>query len=254
MGPTADGPPEWITLYYDPLLRLNNTANVALNWLWWAFFLLPIDRERARSFYEVIKARFVVDKADGSAFIQPAPGANVEDVYLTARALSLAHELGDGEIAGKLRTHAEASYEPTWDRQAGDFYYLFGLREPYPRGQFNAQLMLSEIGGPGAWWRLFNEPNLRKFEEPTVCGVDYPRVGLSEAYYDPGRRALALQTYAATPAAAGGQTRFRLVGLRRPEKCSVLREGAPYDRVRVHNGSLEIEATIEQKRYQVIEG
>jgi hypothetical protein len=194
-----------------------------------------------------------VEKPDGSAFIQPASGANVDDVYLTARALALAHALDDADKA-KLRAHAEANYEPTWDRQAGEFYYLFGLREPYPRGQYNAQIMLAEIGGAGAWPRLFNEPNLRKFEEPTVCGVDYPRVGLSEAHYDAGQRTLVLRTYAATPSAAGSETRFRVLNLKRPASCSVLVEGTPYARFRARNGELEIEATIDEKRYLVIDG
>ena len=52
----------------------------------------------------------------------------------------------------------------------------------------NATLMVGEAGGDGAWWRLFNEPNLRKFEQPTVVGVDYPKVGISEAAYDEGAR------------------------------------------------------------------
>ena len=36
----------------------------------------------------------------------------------------------------------------------------------------------------GAWSRIFNKPNLQKFTEPTVSGVDFPRVALSEARWD----------------------------------------------------------------------
>jgi hypothetical protein len=251
MASASDHPPAWLTMYYDPLIQFNNTANLALSWLWWSFFLLPNDRERVRLFYETIKANFLVEK-DGSAFLQPAPGVGIDDPYLTARALTLAHELADGDTVAKLRAHAEAQYEPTWDRVTGEFYYLFGLKEPFPRGQYNAVLMPAEVGREGAWWRLFNEPNLKKFSDPTVQGVDYPRLGLSQAYYDREKRALFLQTYAATPSAAGSLTRFRVANLQQPEACSVLVDGIPHDRVRVVEGQLEIETTIGEKRYQVI--
>jgi len=252
MASTGPQPPDWVTMYYDPLLNLNNTSNLALSWLWWSFFLLPNDRERVRLFYQATKSLFLVEKG-GSAFIQPAPGANCDDPYLTARALTMAHELGDSETAAKLRTYVEANYEPTWDREAGEFYYLFGLKEPFPRGQYNAVLMLSEVGGEGAWWRLFNEPNLRKLSEPTVHGVDYPRLGFSQAYYDQARRSLVLQAYPGVASAVGSPTRFRVNNLQQPGACLVLVEGAPHEHFRVLDGELEIETTIAEKRYQVIE-
>ncbi|MCY4495909.1 MAG: hypothetical protein OXC14_01340 [Rhodospirillaceae bacterium] len=42
--------------------------------------------------------------------------------------------------------------------------------EAHPRGQFNAQATMAEAMTEGAWWRLFNEPNLRKFIDPSVYG------------------------------------------------------------------------------------
>jgi hypothetical protein len=78
-------------------------------------------------------------------------------------------------------------------------------------------------------------------------------VGLSEARYHAGRRTLFLRPYAATPAAAGGLTRFRVTNLKHPENCRVLADGVPYDRVWVRDGALEIEATIDERRYEVIE-
>ena len=50
----------------------------------------------------------------------------------------------------------------------------FGLGEPVPRGQLNGVIMMAEVGEPGAWSRVFNGPNVTKFEDPTVVGVDYP--------------------------------------------------------------------------------
>src|SRR5260370_35150231 len=140
-------------------------------------------------------------------------GNTKDKPYITDRTLSLANEVGDTEIVKKLRAYVEAHYEPTWDREAGEFYYLFGLREPYPRGQYNANLMVSEVAGPGAWWRLFNEPNLKKFEEPTVHDVDYPRMGLSQACYHRSKRVLSLRTTPTARSARSSPATFRIKNL-----------------------------------------
>ena len=40
------------------------------------------------------------------------------------------------------------------------------------------------MGAPGAWGRVFTHPNLAKFEQPTVHGVDFPRLGIAAAWND----------------------------------------------------------------------
>jgi hypothetical protein len=242
-----------MTMYYDPLLDLNHTIPSSVNWIAWGFYLLPNDREMAQRFYEAAKQGSLVEKADGTAHMAAAPGRTKDDPYITVLALSLANELGDTEVMKKLRAYVEAHYEPTWDREAGEFYYLFGLREPYPRGQYNANLMVSEVAGPGAWWRLFNEPNLKKFEEPTVYGVDYPRMGLSQAYYDCRQRTLVLRTYPIDQSAIGSPTSFRVKNLARPGDCTVLADGAPYGGWAVRAGELEVTTTIDQRSLQIVE-
>jgi hypothetical protein len=248
-----DQPPEWTTMYYDPLLDLNHTMPPSGLWIGWAFYLLPNDRAMAQRFYEAATQGCLVEKADGAAHMVAAPGRTKDDSYTTVLTLILAHELGDTEVVKKLRAHAEAQYEPTWDHKAGEFYYLFGLREPYPRGQYNANLMVAEIAGPGAWWRLFNEPNLTKFAEPTVYGVDYPRMGLSQAYYDRQQRTLVLRTYPIDQSAIGGPTSFRVQNLARPGDCTVLADGAPYSGWAVREGELEVTTTIDERSFQIVE-
>jgi hypothetical protein len=242
-----------VTGYYDPLLDLNHAPPSSGNWIGWAFYLLPNDREMARRFYEVAKHGSLVEKADGTAYMVSAPRRTKDIPYVTIRTLSLAHELGDAEGVKKLRAYVDANYEPTWDREAGEFYYLFGLREPFPRGQYNANLMVSEVAGPGAWWRLFNEPNLKKFEEPTVYGVDYPRIGLSQAYHDRQQRTLVLRTYAIAQSAIGSPTSFRVKNLALPADCTVLADGAPYAGWAVREGELEVTTTIDQRSFQIVE-
>ena len=245
--------PEWVTFYYDPLLDLNHRIPLSGSWIQWGFYLLPNDRAMAQRFYEAAKRTCLVEKADGTAHMVEAPGGTRDDLYTTIFTLSFANDLGDTEVVKKLRAHAEAHYEPTWDRAAGEFYYLFGLREPYPRGQYNANIMVSEVGGPGAWWRLFNEPNLTKFAEPTVYGVDYPRLGLSQAYYDRQRRTLVLRTYPVEHAAIGRPTSFRVQNLARPGDCTVLADGAPHTAWTVREGELEVTTTIAPRSFEIIE-
>ncbi len=254
VGPTVAGVPEWVVCYRDPIVGFDQRPDVSLGWVWWAFWLIPLDPARARSFLEAVKKRYLVRSPGGTAFVQFAPGTQADDVFMTIYTLSLAYQLGDVETEAALRAHVEAQYEPTWDRQAGEFHYGCRLGESIPRGQYNSHLMMSEVGGPGGWQRLFNESSSRRFAEPTVSGVDYPRVGLSEAYYDAGQHSLFLRTYPATPTAAGDRTRFRVHNLREPERCRVLAGGVPYDRVRFREGELEIEAVIDETRYQIIEG
>jgi len=245
--------PEWVTIYYDPFLDLNHSIPSSANWIAWGFNLVPNDREMAGRFYEVAKKGFLVEKPDGTAYMVAAPGITKDNPYVTARTLSLANELGDTEIVKKLRAHVEAHYEPTWHREAGEFYYLFGLREPYPRGQYNANLMVSEVAGPGAWWRLFNEPNLKKFEEPTVHDVDYPRMGLSQACYDRSKRVLRLRTYPIGRSAIGSPATFRIKNLASPRDCTVLADGAPYSSLAVRDDELEVTTTIDERSFQIVE-
>jgi hypothetical protein len=242
-----------MTMYYDPLVDLNHTIPSSGNWIGWGFYLLPNDREMAQHFYEAATQGCLVEKPDGTAHMVAIPGKAKDDPYITALTLSLANELGDTEVVKKLRAYVEAQYEPTWDRESGEFYYLFGLREPYPRGQYNANIMIAEVAEPGAWWRLFNEPNLTKFAEPTVHKVDYPRMGLSQAYYDREQRTLVLRTYPSAQSALGSPTSFRVQNLARPGDCTVLAGGAPYGNWAVREGELEVTTTIAQRSFQIVE-
>jgi hypothetical protein len=232
-------------------LGFDHRPKLAVSWLWWAFWLLPLDRARAASFHEAIKQHFLARQQNGSAFVQPIPGANVDDPAVTLRALTLAYQLGDMDTAAALRSHVEATYEPIWNRQTGEFHYGFRLDEPIPRGQFNSHIFLSEIGEPGGWHRLFNESSARRFEEPTVCGIDYPNVELSEAHYDAGKRTLFLHLHAGEPSAIGRPTRFRVQNLQRPGNCRVVTDGVANDKVQARDGELEIEATINECLIQI---
>ena len=127
------------------------------------------------------------------------------------------------------------------------------MNEPYPRGQYNANLMVPEVGGPGSWSRMFTDPNLEKFGQPTVYGVDFPSVGLSQGYYDQQKKTLIIQTYTADPAADGQPTSFRIKNLQKPDACCVLMDEQAYDNWTVQNGEIEVSTEIGLRSFQIIE-
>jgi hypothetical protein len=125
--------------------------------------------------------------------------------------LQFAGEFADPGTKERIWNVAEDHIEPTWNRDAGEFTLGFGLDEPYPRGQLNARAMAGWVCTKGAWARIFNEPNLTKFDEPTVTGVDFPRVALSEARWD--GMALHVAAHPQNTAVEGTTTTIRITNV-----------------------------------------
>jgi len=92
----------------------------------------------------------------------------------------------------------------------------------------NATMMVGEAGSEGAWSRIFNEPNLKKFEQPTVVGVDFPNLGISEAVYDEVTRTLHITTDVGDSNAIGQPTAFRIEKLREPQRARVVCDGSEF--------------------------
>jgi hypothetical protein len=103
--------------------------------------------------------------------------------------LLLAREWGLDDLAERLATAIEASYEPTWDTALGEFTWGMGLNEPHPRGQFNAFLAAAEAAGPGLWTRLSAAPLERC---PQIVDVDFPAMAFSRAEWVDGNLLLRL--------------------------------------------------------------
>lgn len=175
------------------------------------------------------------------------PGGNPREVIF---GMIYAREYGDEGLYGKLKAHAEEHYEPTWDDATGEFTWGFGLDETYPRGQFNALAALAETMTEGAWDRLFCEPNLRKFVEPTVTGVDFPNVCLSQAVYDVDRRCLIIASDKGAPGASGQPTTFCVTNVD-PGRCTVVADGATSDDWRPVDGDIEISTTVGEHTFVV---
>jgi len=122
-----------------------------------------------------------------------------------------AGEFATPEVKAKLWAAADDQAGPDWNTQHGEFTLGFGLDEPHPRGQLNARAMAGWVCRPGAWSAIFNEPNLDKFDQPTVSDVDFPRIALSEARWD--GTALHLAAHPQNDAVRGTTTEVTVTGL-----------------------------------------
>ncbi len=126
----------------------------------------------------------------------------------------LAREFGDVITEARLHDTLERVADP---RSFGvgdcEFGFWFHYDEPWPRGQLSASLMVTEVADPGDWQRLFNKPNMTKFVEPTVEGVDFPTIGLSQAWNDLEHGMLQLRTYVGTQSERGRQTHFKVINI-----------------------------------------
>lgn len=120
--------------------------------------------------------------------------------------LMMAREWEVTDLAARLAEAIEASYEPTWDHDRGEFTWGLGLNEPHPRGQFNAFLAAAEATGPGRWTALSAAPLDRC---PQVVDVDFPTVALRRAEWVEGALHLEVAPVHEDPEAT---TSFRIVG------------------------------------------
>ncbi|MGE3992801.1 hypothetical protein [Pseudorhodoplanes sp.] len=227
-----------VMAYYDPLLPYHHMGDhIPTISFSPAFGVLPLFRDDARALFESEIERLnwrilPIGKAERKF--------NVQELL---QGLFLARELGDTALAGKLTGYAEATYGPVWDKNTGEFAWEFGLDEAHPRGQMNALAALAEVVSPGSWWGIINQPNLRKLVEPTVYGVDFPKVCLSQAIYDADRRLLVVSTDAGAPGAQGEPTTFRITNLS-PQTCIVEADGVRSDDWKLVDGEIEISTTI----------
>ena len=245
---------DWFTDYYDPIIDYNHKITLRdggaesaiwgnLDKLLMVLSLGVQRRDVGRQFYDSAVAGYEWDT------LKPADEP-IGDPRGTLYGLAFARDFGDEAVDAKLTELAEAQHEPTFDEETGEFHWAFGLGESRPRGQFNASAAMAEMMTEGAWWRLFNEPNYRKFVDPTVHGVDFPTVCLSQATYDATRRLLVVSTDAGVPAARGKATTFRVSNVN-PQRCSVIADGTVSDAWRAVDGDIEIATTVGEHTFLV---
>jgi len=242
----VDGRLKWVTLYYDPLIEHKQTIGPSGGFAN-ALYLLPQDPAFAELLYQGAVSRMKWN--DPAAPIQPTA-----DPRFVALARILAAEFGDDVADRRLGLYAEEHYEPRFFGASDEeFGWWFRLGEAWPRGQLSAIMMMAEVGGRGAWARLFREPNLTKFAEPTVEGVDFPALGIARAWNDSAERVLHIGTYPGEPSRAGGPTTFRVTGLGDPATVRVRCDGQDYPGWRPSGaGAIAIDTTIATRRFEIL--
>ena len=191
-----------IDLYYDPVVD-EHVGTGPIGLIAPAWYLAPQRREVAEAGW-----RF---GALLSGALGDGPVAGLDNPQLGVMLAQLAGEFADEATKARIWAAADEHFEPTWDVDAGEFTLGFGLGEDHPRGQWNARAMAGWICTPGAWSAVFNQPNLAKFDEPTVVGVDFPRVALAEASWSDG--ALVLAAVPQRPSGRDDRTTVRVTNL-----------------------------------------
>jgi hypothetical protein len=170
-----------------------------------------------------------------------------------ATALFMTRELGDSTTEARLCEIAEKKFEPRFFGAENDrFAFWLGIDSEWPRGQVNSILMLSEWSAAGAWWRVFNEPNVKMHSEPTVCDVDYPNLGIRRAQNDMVRGALEIETIAATPLRRGMATQFTVNGLPDPANVVVAVDDQEFTRWHVSaSDAIRIETDVDEHYFRI---
>jgi len=191
-----DASPEMTTLYYDPQLDVHHRLPVAAA-MTTSYYAAPQVPDDARRLFDAARVSIGLDGTRGL----PLPASRG-----FGSALVLAREWQLDELAQRTAAMIEASYEPTWNFERGEFTWGMGLDEPHPRGQFNAFLAAAEAAGPGMWERLSAAP----LEAcPQIVDVDFPSMAFSRAEWIDGNLHLGLAPLRADP---NVRTGFRLVG------------------------------------------
>jgi hypothetical protein len=243
VGVGSDGKLQWVTSYYDPQVNFKLNGPPAGGVLA-AFLVAPQNREFATFLYEAAANASGVRAAD--AQVRSNPGL-----------LAMARELGDTQVTERLQAAAEREADPRFfGRNNEMFGWWSGYpTEGYPRGQASANIMVSQIGRPGDWLRSLQAPFLDKFTAPTVEGVDFPSMGLFQAWNDDATGTLNVGTYAAAPEKRGSATTFTITNLPNASSVRITADGQPYTRFEVTGpASIRIDSTIDQRQFRIVTG
>jgi hypothetical protein len=209
----ADELPFAVTLYYDPILDVHHEVPVMAGMVP-AMYLAPQVPDDARRLFEAGTAQVGLWNPTGS--VAP-PGAR-----MAGMSLWLAREWGLDSLDRALGDAVDDHYEPTWDYATGEFTWGFGLDEEHPRGQYNGTMAAAQVATEASWWRLANVGPGNRFIEPTVVGVDFPTVALSQARWHPERKELRMRTVPVNDDAIGKPTSLRVEGLPDPQRWTVV--------------------------------
>ena len=108
----------------------------------------------------------------------------------------------------------------------------------------------AEVVSRNAIWGIYNKPNLRKFIEPTVYGVDFPNICLTQAIYDPDQSTLIIATDQGLPSVSGQPTSFRITNVN-SQAFSLKVDGELSEQWEVVNDDIEVSSTIGEHTFLI---
>ena len=240
---------QWVTMYYDALKNHHHKIPPA-HALAIAFYAKPQAPEFAELLYR-----------EGVRFLKwDDPAEQISEQIgqadrMLVLGLSLSKEFDDQLTHERLRRFAEENFEPRYfGLNDSQFGFWFNLGENWPRGQLSALAMCSEVCDPGAWEKLFNEPNLTKYYSPSVEGIDYPAVSVHKAFHDDNKGKLFLKINDGNNTKTNNETSFKITNLPEPEKVTVLKDGKIFKDFSVLSSEVVIKTNVGSHEFEIDTG
>lgn len=192
------------------MIKQNRKIPAEMPWNdgWAGLFMHGWAPEKVRQVYPLLKRKYVVQQADGSAVIpfqKPSRFWSWDNGFFAA----LAAEVGDHETAEGILAYADQHWAPTW-QDSGLYYPRNDAFEVTP-GQGNgtpqrftsprvntltgnALVGLARINVANGLLSMFRNPwTAQHFRQPHIADVSGPNVQVSRAIYDAGEGALIVQ-------------------------------------------------------------
>lgn len=234
----GDEMPSAVTFYYDPIIDEHLEVPV-IGGAIPAIYLAPQVPEEARRLWDGARAQMgMLDVTGPVAVVGPR---------FSGMALLLARNWAVTDLAEALQAACDENYPPSWDHDRGEVTWDFGLGEDHPRGQYNAMMAAADAMTEGGWWRLGNVSSASRFDEPTVCDVDFPTVALSTAEWDRTDQRLYLSLHPMSDRVVGTPTSMRVTGLEDPTGWDVASaSGAPVE-VEVRGADLYLRTVVDRQ-------
>jgi len=241
---------QWVTMYYDALKnhhhRIQPSHALAI-----AFYTKPQNPEFAELLYR-----------SGVRFLKwDDPSVPISDEIgladrMLALGLSISKEFDDQVTHERLRKFSEENFEPRFfGLNDSQFGFWFNLGENWPRGQLSALAMCAEVCDGGAWEKLFNEPNLTKYLSPTIHGIDFPAVGVKQAWHDDKEGVLVLQILDGNKTKSNKETKINISNIPNPNKIKILCDGENFEQFSVNNsGDVVLRTNVAKHLFKIKTG
>jgi hypothetical protein len=97
--------------------------------------------------------------------------------------------------------------------------------------------------------------DIDKFAAPTLQGVDFPALGVYQAWNDTADGTLAIGTYAASPERQGTATSWQVTSLPNPNIVTIICDGGPFTRFAATGpNTIRIDTTIDTHQFTMTTG